>query len=55
MPPAGMSQKPSALMRGKAMSAAPIWSGTMTFASPVVMGITNRKIIVRACIPKSWL
>ena len=27
-PPVGTSQKPRALMRGKAMSAAPIWSGT---------------------------
>ncbi len=37
------------------MSAAPIWSGTMKLATPVVMGITNRKIIVIACRLKSWL
>ena len=29
MPPSGRSQKLSALMRGKAMSGAPSWSGTM--------------------------
>jgi len=53
--PGGMSQKPSALMRGKAMSAAPICSGTTKFATPVVMGITKRKIIVIACSEKSEL
>ena len=51
--PGGIIQKPSALMRGKAMSAAPICSGTMKFATPVIMGITNRKIIVIACSEKS--
>ncbi len=54
-PPAGISQKPNALMRGNAMSAAPICRGTMKLARPVVMGMTNRKIIVTACRLKSWL
>ncbi len=37
------------------MSAAPIWSGTMKLARPVIIGMTNRKIIVVPWIVKSWL
>ena len=55
MPPSGTIQKDRALMRGNAMSAAPTWSGTMTFWRPDIMGITKRKIIVVPWMVNSWL
>src|SRR6266516_259947 len=54
-PPIANSQYENAFTRGNAMSAAPIWSGTMKFAKPIVTGITNRKIIVMAWMVNSWL
>lgn len=37
-------------MRGKAMSGAPIMSGTSQFPKPPIMiGITMKKIITKAC------
>lgn len=37
-------------IRGKAMSGAPIISGTSQFPNPpIIMGITIKKIIIKAC------
>ena len=44
MPAIGSSQNDSAFRRGKAMSGAPIISGSTKFASPAKTGMMNRKI-----------
>ena len=44
MPATGSSQYDSAFRRGKAMSGAPIISGSTKFASPAKTGMTKRKI-----------
>ena len=70
VPASGRSQYERAFSRGKAMSGAPIISGSTKFASPANTGITKRKISsvawtentplycsgVRNCIPglASW-
>ncbi len=70
IPASGRSQKDSAFSRGKAMSGAPIISGSTKFAKPANTGMTKRKISsvawtektplycsgVRNCIPglASW-
>src|SRR2546427_811387 len=46
----GMIQKLSALIRGNAMSFAPMSGGTMRFPNPARIGIETRKIIVVPCI-----
>ena len=48
-PAVGSSQNDSAFRRGKAMSGAPIISGTTKFAMPANTGMMNRKIISDAC------
>ena len=48
-PAVGSSQNDSAFRRGKAMSGAPIMSGTTKFAMPANTGMMNRKIITDAC------
>src|SRR4051795_5489394 len=45
MPAIGSIQNDSAFSRGKAMSGAPIISGSTKFARPANTGMTNRKII----------
>lgn len=46
----GSSQKLMLFMRGKAMSGAPIMSGTSQFPKPpIIIGITIKKIITKAC------
>lgn len=46
----GKSQKLMLFIRGKAMSGAPIISGTNQFPKPPIMiGITIKKIIINAC------
>lgn len=46
----GRSQKLMLFIRGKAMSGAPIISGTNQFPKPPIMiGITIKKIIINAC------
>jgi hypothetical protein len=42
-------------MRGKAMSLAPIMSGSMKLPKALQTGITNKKIIVVPCMVNSWL
>ncbi len=49
-PAIGSSQKLSAFRRGKAMSGAPIISGTTKFPSPAKTGMMNRKISSEACM-----
>ena len=45
----GSSQKLMLFIRGKAMSGAPIISGTSQFPNPpIIMGITMKKIITKA-------
>lgn len=45
----GSSQKLMLFMRGKAMSGAPIISGTSQFPKPpIIIGITMKKIITKA-------
>ncbi len=51
----GSSQKPQLLMRGKAMSGAPIINGICQLAKPVAAGIKAAKIITSACTPINWL
>ena len=51
----GSSQKPQLLMRGSAMSGAPIISGICQLAKPVAAGISAAKIITSACTPINWL
>jgi hypothetical protein len=53
--PPRKSQYDSAFMRGNATSRAPIISGTIQLKKAAAMGMTARKIIVSACIEKSWL
>jgi hypothetical protein len=57
------SQNESALSRGKAISAAPIWSGTRKLAKPAAIGVPKTSIIIEpwsvnsslyACSPMSW-
>ena len=48
IPASGSSQYDSAFRRGKAMSGAPIISGSTKFARPANTGITNRKIRIVA-------
>ena len=46
----GSSQKLMLFMRGKAISGAPIMSGTSQFPKPpIIIGITIKKIITKAC------
>ena len=52
-PAVGMSQKLSALIRGKAMSFAPMSGGTIRLPKPARIGIATRKIIVVPCIVNS--
>src|SRR3954471_14769698 len=49
VPATGSIQYDSALSRGKAMSGAPIMSGSTKFASPAKTGMMNRKIRIDAC------
>ena len=51
----GNSQKPQLLMRGRAMSGAPIINGICQLANPVAAGINAAKIITSACTPINWL
>jgi hypothetical protein len=55
MPPKRKSQYESAFSLGKAMSRAPIISGTTKFARPAKIGTTTRKTIVVPCMVKSSL
>jgi len=48
------SQKESAFSLGNAISGAPIWSGTMTFASPTAIGVPKSSSMIVPCIVKSW-
>lgn len=46
----GSSQKLILFKRGKAMSGAPIINGTSQFPNPpIIMGITMKKIMIKAC------
>lgn len=46
----GSSQKLMLFIRGNAMSGAPIIRGTSQFPKPpIIMGITMKKIITKAC------
>lgn len=46
----GRSQKLILFIRGKAMSGAPIIRGTSQFPNPpIIIGITIKKIITKAC------
>lgn len=46
----GSSQKLMLFMRGNAMSGAPIISGSSQFPNPPIMiGITIKKIMIKAC------
>ena len=51
----GRIQKPQLLMRGSAMSGAPIMTGSSQLDSPTKAGITPPKIITRACMVVIWL
>ena len=51
-PPSGSIQKESAFRRGKAMSGAPIISGSTKFARPANTGITKKKIRIEAWTEK---
>ena len=55
LPAAGSSQKLQLLSRGKAMSGAPIMSGTCQLAKPTKAGMIAPKIIRRPCMAVSWL
>ncbi len=46
----GKIQKPQLLMRGNAISGAPIISGIIQFASPTNAGIMTPKIIIKPCM-----
>ena len=47
---AGSSQKEMLFMRGKAMSGAPIISGTNQLPKPpIIAGMTMKKIMIRPC------
>ncbi len=47
---AGNSQKEMLFIRGKAMSGAPIMSGTNQLPKPpIIAGITMKKIMIRPC------
>ena len=50
-----ISQKLRLFMRAKAMSAAPICSGTIQFAKPTKAGMIAPKTMIRPCIVVSWL
>ena len=50
-----MIQKDQLFMRGRAMSGAPICSGTIQLARPTKAGITPPKIITSACTVVIWL
>ena len=54
VPAMGMSQKLSALTRGKAMSFAPMSGGSMRFPNPARIGMATRKTIVVPCIVNNW-
>ena len=47
-PPNRNSQNDRAFRRGNAMSAAPIWSGTMEFAKPIAIGAREEQQHQRA-------
>ena len=48
--PATVSQKLTLFMRGKAMSGAPIMSGTNQFPKPpIIAGMTMKKTMIRPC------
>src|SRR2546422_10457550 len=49
-PATGMIQKLSALIRGNAMSFAPMSGGTIRFPDPARVGVETREIIVGPCI-----
>ena len=51
----GCSQNERALILGRARSGAPICSGTIQLAKPLISGIAARKIIVVPCSVKNWL
>ena len=51
---AGTSQYENAFRRGKAMSRAPIISGTRKLPKPAMIGTTTRKIIAVPCIVMTW-
>jgi len=55
VPAAGSSQKLQLFMRGKAMSGAPICSGTIQFAKPTKAGMIAPKIMISPCMAVSWL
>src|SRR5665213_284372 len=52
--PSKKIQYVNAFSRGKAMSGAPIWSGTKKLASPNANGTTKKKIMAVPCSVKSW-
>ena len=51
----GSSQKLKLFMRAKAMSAAPICSGTIQFAKPTKAGMIAPNTITRPCMVVNWL
>ena len=56
IPAGGRTQKESMLMRGKAMSSAPIWSGIRRFPkTPASIGISAKNTMNVACMVTSEL
>ena len=53
--PAAVSQKLTELSTGKAMSRAPICSGTTKFISPTMKAMATKKIMIVPCAVKIWL
>ena len=51
----GRSQKLQLFKRGRAMSGAPIISGTIQFAKPTVAGMIAPKTMISACMVVNWL
>src|SRR5438128_10820323 len=54
-PATGMIQKLSALIRGKAISFAPIRGGTIRLPKPARNGVETRKVVVVACTAQKSL
>ncbi len=55
IPPNRYSQYDNIFMRGKATSAAPIWSGIITLAKPTNSGVANMSNMMVPCIVNTWL
>ena len=55
IPPKKNTQKLKALIRGKATSRAPTWSGIRKLANAAPIGITTRKTITVPCMVKTRL